>query len=148
MEIFGNVVLAIALSATEINLDRPLAWIKSLLITIFSVLISLRLVNFALKTYTSISSTPDPQKFGLLISLSVFLIIVPLFLIIYKYRNKLNRNITNCPLNKSEKIADLATIFLVLTFMFTSLTELFPILQNILTVISFLMFFVLIVWLI
>jgi hypothetical protein len=137
------VLVVVIFAATEINIDTKLYWLRSILIVVFSALVSLRLYKFAYTSYSVNSMTPNPFKLGLIIFISFLIILIPFIHIIQKMLMKRNRKITSSLPDEIAENGALETIFSVLFGIWMTLYDLVPSLQNvwiILIILSFIFF--------
>ena len=136
------IVLLITLS--DINLDTFLSQLKTILIIILSTLISLRLLNFALTTYSVKSPTPNPTKLGLIIFVSLFVLILPFIRFAQKLISKRKMKVTSTLPSEDVASKDLGFIFFALYGIFISLPDVVPSLSDsMFIIIPGLLFFIL-----
>lgn len=122
------IVLLITLS--DINLDTFLSQLKTILIIVLSTLVSLRLLNFALTTYSVNATTPNPTKLGLIIFVSLFVLILPFIRIVQKLKAERKMKVTSTLPSEDVVNNDLGFIFSVLYGICISLPGVVPSLSD------------------
>jgi hypothetical protein len=137
-------LIVLLVSLIEINLDTFLSQLKTILIIILSTLVSLRLLNFALTTYSADTTTPNQTKLGLIIFVSLLVLILSFIRITQKLIAKRKMKGTNTLPSEDMVNKDLGFIFAVLYGIFISLPGVVPSLSvSMFIIIPGLLFFIL-----